>query len=240
MNETPVEAWNPWQGLLSMIELGGPVVLILLLMSVLALSVILIKCWQFLYWPISEDKSLRRALEHWRRGEMQAALVVLEASRSPAARIMEVAIRGRHGKLVPEPVLREELGRMAGQCLEGLRSHFRTLEVIGSLAPLLGLLGTVQGMITAFQQMEAAGSRVDPSILSGGIWVALLTTAVGLAVAIPVVAAVNFLERWVDRFRCRLQDVLTQVFTLEFPALHALPDPAAPGRTEGIPERGLP
>ncbi|HAE01168.1 MAG TPA: flagellar motor protein MotA, partial [Rhodospirillaceae bacterium] len=54
-------------------------------------------------------------------------------------------------------------------------------------------------MITAFQQLESAGNQVNPAILSGGIWVALLTTAVGLAVAMPVVVILNWLERRVDR-----------------------------------------
>ena len=68
-------------------------------------------------------------------------------------------------------------------------------------------------MIVAFQQMEAAGSQVDPSVLSGGIWQALFTTAVGLSVAIPVVAVHNLLERKVDRVAALMNDVVTQVFT---------------------------
>ena len=87
--------------------------------------------------------------------------------------------------------------------------------MIASLSPLLGLLGTVLGMIEAFQQMEAAGSQVDPSILSGGIWQALLTTAVGLAVAIPVVIMHGFFERKCDRIAFLLDDALTRVFTLK-------------------------
>ena len=68
-------------------------------------------------------------------------------------------------------------------------------------------------MIVAFQNMEAAGSRVDPSVLSGGIWQALLTTAVGLAVAIPVVAVHSWMERRVERIAASLNDAVTQVFT---------------------------
>jgi biopolymer transport protein ExbB len=59
------------------------------------------------------------------------------------------------------------------------------LELISTIAPLLGLLGTVLGMIAAFQALQESGSRADPAILAGGIWEALLTTAAGMAVAIP-------------------------------------------------------
>jgi len=107
------------------------------------------------------------------------------------------------------------LERQAAEVLESLRSWFRPLEVIASLAPLLGLFGTVLGMISAFQQLEQAGNRVNPAILSGGIWEALLTTAVGLAVAIPTVVALNWLERKVDRLAHDMNTIVTQVFTAE-------------------------
>ena len=70
-------------------------------------------------------------------------------------------------------------------------------------------------MIVAFQQMEAAGNQVDPSVLSGGIWQALLTTAVGLAVAIPVVTLHNWMERKVERVAALMNDTVTQIFTVE-------------------------
>jgi biopolymer transport protein ExbB len=111
------------------------------------------------------------------------------------------------------PVLQDELSRQANNLIHQLRSFLRPLEVIASLSPLLGLMGTVLGMIVAFQQMEAAGSQVDPSVLSGGIWQALLTTAAGLAVAIPTAAAYSWLDRKVERISHQLNDVVTQVFT---------------------------
>ncbi|WP_430733397.1 MotA/TolQ/ExbB proton channel family protein [Ectothiorhodospira lacustris] len=208
-----------------MIDLGGPVVAILLAMSVVALTIILVKIGQFLWWRLGDERSLNTALAHWRDGRVEPALETLSRSRSPAARVMEVAIQGRRDNVCPEPLVREEATRVAVNWLERLRGQFRMLEVIGTLAPLLGLLGTVLGMIAAFQQLEAAGNRVDPAILSGGIWVALLTTAVGLAVAIPVVAVLNGLERWVERFRHRMQDAVTQVFTLPPPAAERQHEP---------------
>ena len=93
------------------------------------------------------------------------------------------------------------------------RKYFRILEVIATLSPLLGLFGTVLGMIDAFQQLEGAGSTVDPAILSGGIWVALLTTAAGLAVAIPTIILLNYLEGVADRYKAELEDSITRVFT---------------------------
>ena len=89
----------------------------------------------------------------------------------------------------------------------------RALELIANLSPLLGLLGTVLGMIQAFQKLESAGNQVDPALLSGGIWQALLTTAVGLIVAIPALIAHQWLDRRIDRCAHVMEDYTTRVFT---------------------------
>jgi biopolymer transport protein ExbB len=86
---------------------------------------------------------------------------------------------------------------------------------MANAATLLGLFGTVLGMITAFQELQSAGSQVDPALLSGGIWVALLTTAVGLAVAIPATILYNWLDGIVENCAARMQDSVAQLFTLE-------------------------
>jgi len=196
-----------------LLDLGGPVLLILLLFSVLALAVILLKIWQFAHQGIAAQAFARRALVRWRSGNTAEALRFVSRRRSPLARVLTVAMHGLSERTLAEPTLREEVQRVATQELENLRSHLRFLELIASLSPLLGLLGTVLGMIEAFQQLEQAGSRVDPALLSGGIWQALLTTAVGLAVAIPAVLALTWLERRVERCANIMEDCVTQVFT---------------------------
>ena len=92
------------------------------------------------------------------------------------------------------------------------RSGLRALELIATIAPLLGLFGTVLGMIAAFQELQASGSRADPSALAGGIWEALLTTAAGMAVAIPASAALTWFESIADRLRHDLEDIATRIF----------------------------
>ena len=119
---------------------------------------------------------------------------------------------------LPEKKVTDEVLIFGKDMLAGLRAWLRPLEVIAALAPLLGLFGTVLGMIEAFQQLEAAGSQVNPAMLSGGIWVALLTTAAGLAVAMPTVVALNWLERRVERLAHEMDAVVTRVFSLDLSA----------------------
>jgi biopolymer transport protein ExbB len=102
--------------------------------------------------------------------------------------------------------------RVAKQCLARARAGLRPLELIATIAPLLGLLGTVLGMISAFQALQEAGARADPSMLAGGIWEALLTTAAGMAVAIPASVAATWFESITDRLRLEMEDIGTRIF----------------------------
>jgi biopolymer transport protein ExbB len=82
--------------------------------------------------------------------------------------------------------------------LQRMERGFRTLAILGNTAPLLGLFGTIIGMIKAFMIIEQAGGRVDAQALAGGIWEAMLTTGVGLAVAIPILLLLHVLEGMAD------------------------------------------
>jgi len=191
---------------------GGPVVMILLGMSVVAVAIVLLKLWQFRSARLGQTRVARDALALYTAGHAGKAIAVAGRCRSPVAQALARAIRGQSRGL-PEAKVREEVLRTGAEALHTLRSWFRALEVIGSLAPLLGLFGTVLGMIEAFRQLEAAGNQVNPAILSGGIWEALLTTAVGLAVAIPVVAVLNWMERRIDQVAHDMDTIVTRVFT---------------------------
>ena len=197
---------------LELLAAGGAVVWVLVALSVVASAVILLKLWQFAHANVGELRTGRKALELYKSGRLKEAVLLAQGARSPAAQALTQAIRGVSRGL-PEAKIREEVLRFGRDVLESLRSGLRILEVVAALAPLLGLFGTVLGMIEAFRQLEAAGDQVSPAILSGGIWQALLTTAVGLAVAIPVVAILNGLERRVERLAHEMDNIVTQVFT---------------------------
>ncbi|MEH6564087.1 MAG: MotA/TolQ/ExbB proton channel family protein [Halopseudomonas sp.] len=210
-HDSAVASMSMAETLQGWLVVGGPVVWILLAMSVAALSILLIKLWQFNMPRPEGGRAVNRSLSLWHKGDAEGAIAQLNTRQTVPA-VLLLAMRGmRNG--TDQTLLREELQRVGSYRLNQLKLLLRPLEVIANLAPLLGLLGTVLGMIEAFQQMESAGSRVDPSILSGGIWQALLTTAVGLAVAIPVVAIHSWLERRVERIAASLNDAVTQVFT---------------------------
>lgn len=178
------------------VDLGGPVVLILAGLSVVALTVVLYKLWQHSAARVGGHTRLRAALDAYDADRRAEAMRLCEESRSHLAPLVAAAMRAPG-----DDELRTRLEAEAEADLARLEGGYRILDSIAQIAPLLGLFGTVLGMIDAFQALQQAGSAVDPSLLAGGIWVALLTTAAGLAVAMPTSLLLTWLESRTARER---------------------------------------
>lgn len=196
----------------NLLSLGGPVVLILLALSVIALATSLLKVWQFYCLGKSRPELLHQALRHWRSGDCPGGMSIAGAAPGPLGQILNGAMHALNTGAGSGQV-KEDAERLAVRSLNQMRAGLRVLEVIAQTAPLLGLFGTVLGMIEAFRQLQAAGNQVDPAILAGGIWVALLTTAAGLAVAMPVSIVLASFEARISRESGLMDDVLTALFT---------------------------
>lgn len=184
---------------------------VLLLMSVLATAIILLKLYQFSRSSLRRSAFVDDVVSALQRDEHDQALQSLRQQNSPVARVLESAVRYGADPAMSTGDVEAEVSRVGSAQIRALESWLRGLSSIAHLSPLLGLLGTVTGMIVAFMNLEAAGSRVDPSILSGGIWEALLTTAFGLTVAIPAMAAFYYLEGEVDHVRADMKDASIRV-----------------------------
>ena len=205
--------------ILRIAELGGPVVLLLGALSVLVLAVVLYKLWQYAASGVGRHTALQEAIAAWDAGDRAAARNCLGRSRSYLVPVVTMALDGQNDAARLEAEAEARFAR--------LESGFRFLESVAQLAPLLGLFGTVLGMISAFQALQEAGAQVDPSILAGGIWVALLTTAVGLAVAMPTSVVLSWFEARMDADRVLAQKAIRTILSPEGrrPATNARPTP---------------
>lgn len=205
--------------MLDILNNGGPVVWVLMGMSVVALAVSLFKLLQYRLLGVyggGAHRATRGAIDYWQAGDAAAARKQLQPHATQA--LPDMVLTAMDGVLDPqieEKEAREAAARVGADAMERLRSGFRTLEFVATAAPLLGLLGTVLGMIEAFEALKAAGNQVEVSLLSGGISEALLTTAAGLVVALPTVFFLSILERRLEHFHHRLQSATTQVFTVK-------------------------
>ncbi|SIN80498.1 MotA/TolQ/ExbB proton channel family protein [Vannielia litorea] len=200
---------------------GGPAIWAITALAVLTLALILWKTWRFFLAGAWSRGAAFRAVEAWAAGDAPAALALLEGRKGTRSRLTRAAIEARLA--LDEPAAREEVTRAARRRLGELSTGLRALELIATIAPLLGLLGTVLGMIEAFQTLQTAGSRADPSLLAGGIWEALLTTAAGMAVAIPASAALTWFESVRDSIRADMEDIAARIFIADTPPPRAAP-----------------
>lgn len=211
----------------ALIDKGGPVVIILLILSLLASTVVIAKAAQFIGLRIGRDRGLETALGAWLAGDGEGACNRLRGrQRGPAPETILHAMTGL-ARGQGEERVREDVERVALEKLAGLRSHLRILEATSQLAPLLGLFGTVIGMIAAFQTLQSSGAEADPSALAGGIWVALLTTAVGLAVAIPAAFSLYWFEGRIEREKELIEAGVTSLFTGRLQGASAMDTEAA-------------
>ena len=206
MDESP--AFNTGIGLL---DKGGPVMLILLALSVVALTIILVKIYQFSRSRLLRTEFIDQAILLLHNDGPDTTLLALAETPHPVARVMETTLRTSTNTSLSIEDRDTEISRVGSAEIRNLEGYLRGLEVIANLSPLLGLLGTVLGMIKAFARLESAGTKVDPAILAGGIWEALLTTAFGLSVAIPALAAFYILEGQVENVRAQMKDATIRV-----------------------------
>lgn len=194
-------------------QTGGPALWAIAALSVLTLAVILWKAWDMARLGAWSRGPSDAAIAAWQGGAGQGALSPLAGRNGLRARVLRRAIEARLDPAMPDPAAREETTRVAKGALMQARRGLRVLELIATIAPLIGLLGTVLGMIEAFQALQAAGNRADPAALAGGIWQALLTTAAGMAVAIPASMAHSWYDSICEAVQADLEDLATRVFT---------------------------
>ena len=197
---------------LALLTLGGPVVLVLLFMSVVALAVTLYKLLQMRGFSGRSLDKLDDAVTRWCQGEDDATALA-GASKSPLAPMISNGMNWLAVDGCDLAAIEAELTRMAQRVLVRLNSLLGILEQVAYLAPLLGLLGTVLGIIDVFHGLAEQGSSADSGQLAGGIWEALLTTAVGLCVAIPFALVHAGLQGRIDKIRSRTEDMMIRLFT---------------------------
>jgi biopolymer transport protein ExbB len=200
----------------SLLIKGGPVVYILLGLSVYVLSIVIYKLHILFNVNFFSKDVTNESINMWLNNNKEEAYAKISKDTHPQKEVVSFTMYHLLKNNIDsdkERYLREEVSRLSQERLEYYDSNLDTLKVIAMVAPLLGLLGTVFGMIDAFQQMEMAGNNINPSTLSGGIWEALLTTAVGLSVAIPTVLFESYFRAINERLKINIEHSVTKLLT---------------------------
>ncbi|MFC1594747.1 MotA/TolQ/ExbB proton channel family protein [Candidatus Omnitrophota bacterium] len=178
-----MDFWNI--GALQVFFAGGPLMWLILMCSIVSLAIIGEKSWQ-LNFQIKADakKLLDSVIEQIKHNKIKAAIGICSNARSPVASILKAGILNLEADRV---AIKESMEDASLYEIPRLENHLSILATIGHISPLLGLLGTVTGMVKCFHTIQIKATSVNPvnpGDLAGGIWEALLTTVFGLAVAI--------------------------------------------------------
>lgn len=143
--------------------------------------------------------------------DYENALLIAKQTPGPVA---AVAVEALLHRTCAQEILEKAVSVRGSLELKRLNEHLHILELIGRIAPMIGLFGTVLGMVTAFQKVAELKGNVDPSILAGGIWEALLTTVAGLAVALPALVLHHFFEDEVKSLAFQMKLFATEIVDL--------------------------
>jgi len=197
--------------MLEMFQKGGPVMYFILLCSLVAAIIIIERLIFFRRIRVDEDSLIRRLKAALEKGHADEALAICESHPCPITNLMRAGIDNRRE---PKQVIREAILDAANLEIPRLERFLSTLGTVGNLATLLGLLGTVTGNIKSFGVIGQLGVVGDPGLLARGIAEALLTTAFGLIVAIPVIFFYNFLVTKVNNVITRLESRVNQLVAL--------------------------
>ena len=190
---------------------GGPVMIPIGLCSVIALATFFERLWALRRGVVVPTALCVEIVELLRQGRFDDALTLCRKHEVSVSRVLEVAIeaRGAPREAIKERV--EEVGRREAAELE---RYVPVIGTIASIAPLLGLLGTVGGMILTFKVIEEQGGVTDVAPLAGGISQALITTFAGLSVGIPAVVANRYVLAKVDALLIDMEEVSLGVIDL--------------------------
>lgn len=213
--------------LLTLFADGGFMMYPLVLCSLIALGVIIAKAWT-LWIAHRESQRLLGEIEALSASSrLNEAVHKAEETRGPVAAILLAGLRRVEERHTGSDVAKA-ISTTGSIELGFLERGLPVLATVANVSPMLGFLGTVIGMILAFEAIELAG-QVDPTLVAGGIKVALITTATGLSIAIPVNVAYNFFVTRIDQLVADMEEGAQAVLDLiwQIDSTHGLPATAA-------------
>jgi biopolymer transport protein ExbB len=185
-----------------MVQAGGWLMLPILLCSVIALAIVGERFWSLQQKRINPATLVSQVWQWYKSDNLTDQNIEALANTSPLGRVLAAGLVNRHH---PREIMKESIEDTGRQVVVELERYLNTLGTIASITPLLGLLGTVIGMIKVFAAITSHGVG-NPAVLAGGISEALITTAAGLSVAIPSLIFYRYFRGKVDELVIKMEE----------------------------------
>jgi biopolymer transport protein ExbB len=200
--------------MIDLVVKGGPVMYPIILCSIIALAIVIERVYHLRMAGIDTRKFMDDIANVLKRNKIMEAIEMCDKTPGPIAHILKAGIL-KHDR--PKQEIKEAIEEAGLYEVPRMEKNLTALATIAHISPLLGLLGTVVGMVGCFQviqQKSTSLNPVSPGDLAGGIWQALITTVAGLAVAIPVYVAYNYLVSRVNHFVLDMERSATDLINI--------------------------
>lgn len=200
--------------MLEFIIKGGPVMVPIILCSIIAMAIVMERFYHLYRAKIDTKAFMEEIAGSLKRNKVVEAIDKCDKTPGPIAHILKSGIM-KHDRSRQE--IRQAIEDAGLHEVPRLEQRLGALATIAHISPLLGLLGTVTGMVRCFQVIQAKATvlnPISPGDLAGGIWEALITTVAGLVVAIPTLVAYNFLVSYVDSFVLDMETSATELINI--------------------------
>ncbi|QJD31120.1 MotA/TolQ/ExbB proton channel family protein [Methylococcus geothermalis] len=197
--------------MLDIIKGGGLLIWPILICSVVALAIILERLWALRTSRILPAELASTVWTLWRNNQLDGGSIRQLALNSPLGTVLAAGLANhKHGREVMQSCI-EQAGR---QVVHAMERYLNTLGTIASISPYLGLLGSVLGMMKVFAGFSAAQGAGNPAALAGGLSEILITTAAGLAVAIPSLMFYRYFRGRVNELSMRLEEEAVRLIAI--------------------------
>lgn len=196
------------------IQKGGPVMYPIILCSILAFAIVIERFYHLHRAKIDTKKFMDDIANTLRRNKIMEAIELCDKTPGPIPHILKAGIM-KHDR--PRQEIKEAIEDAGLYEVPRLEKNVTVLATIAHIAPLLGLLGTVTGMVRCFQTIQEKSTAfhpVSPGDLAGGIWEALITTVAGLSVGIPVLVAYNYFVNRINNFVLDMEKAATDLINI--------------------------
>jgi biopolymer transport protein ExbB len=197
-----------------MMQKSGAVIYPIILCSIIAFSIILERLYYLRRMRIDAVDFMNRIENALKYNKIAEAVKICEDTEGPIARIIKAGIL-KYDR--PKQEIRETIEDTGNQEVPKLEKRIKILATIAHISPLLGLLGTITGMMKTFQVIQMKAGALNPvsaGDLAGGVWEALMTTAAGLMVAIPAIVAYHYLNSRVQDFTLEMERSATELINI--------------------------
>jgi len=182
---------------------GGILMIPIGLASIIAVAILVERLVSLRKIRINANAFITRVQGLLRHDEVNEAIRICEETPGPVAAITKAGLK-KHNR--PRQEIKDSIESAAESEVYHLERYLGVLGTVAAITPLIGFLGTVTGMIRAFIQIQTLGGNVDASVLAGGIWEALITTAAGLSVGIPALIFYNWIQGKVEHHVFEMQE----------------------------------